>query len=261
MHDTRPPRDPSAGGRPGGGKGLPAGRLTFWMAVSVAACALLFTVFPDVDLAVSRAFYDPVRGFSGDYNPVVQSLYRGIPLMSKATIIGLFIALFGYSFQRGARGRKRRIQVAYLITALVLGPGLLIDIGMKDHWGRARPSTVAEFGGTKVFTPATRPSDQRDRNCSFVSGHASAGFYVVSLGFLGGAAARRRWTLIGLTAGTVFGLGRIAQGGHFLSDIVFSFYATWFAAWAAWMIFLRLGWLHDDTDIQASANSQGDTPG
>lgn len=222
-------------------------RLTMWMAVTMAACALVFTVWPELDLAVSGVFYDSARGFSGDYNPLVQSLYRGIPLMSKATIIGLFIALFAYSMQRGATGQKRRIQVAYLITALIIGPGLLIDVALKDYWGRARPYKVAEFGGTKTFTPATRPSDQCENNCSFVSGHASAGYYLVSLGFLGGVAARRRWTLIGLTVGTVFGLGRIAQGGHFLSDIVFSFYATWFAAWVAWMIFRRLGWLQDDT--------------
>lgn len=222
-------------------------RLTMWMTVTMAACALIFTVWPELDLAASAVFYDSARGFSGDYNPLVQSLYRGIPLMSKAIIIGLFIALFAYSIQRGITGHKRRVQVAYLITALILGPGLLIDVVLKDYWGRARPYKVEEFGGTKIFTPATRPSDQCDSNCSFVSGHASAGFYLVSLGFLGGSAARRRWTLIGLTVGAVFGLGRIAQGGHFLSDIVFSFYATWFAAWLAWLTFVRLGWMHDDT--------------
>jgi lipid A 4'-phosphatase len=68
----------------------------------------------------------------------------------------------------------------------------------------------------------------------------------VSLGFLGGAAARRRWTLIGFAAGALFGFGRITQGGHFLSDIVFSFYATWFAAWAAWLVFHHFGWLREE---------------
>ncbi|NMF87628.1 phosphatase PAP2 family protein [Aromatoleum petrolei] len=236
-------------------------RLTVWMAVTMAACAIVFTVWPELDLVVSRAFYDSARGFSGDHNPLVQSLYRGIPLMSKATIIGLFIALFAYSMQRGVTGQKRRIQVAYLIAALALGPGLLIDVALKDYWGRARPYKVEQFGGTKTFTPATQPSDQCDNNCSFVSGHASAGYYLVSLGFLGGVAARRRWTLIGLTVGTLFGLGRIAQGGHFLSDIVFSFYATWFAAWAAWVIFLRLGWLRDESSATGRPSHRDDRHG
>lgn len=257
MRETRPPLDHSAAGQPGGGKRLPMSGLTLWMVGTMLACAALFTVLPQIDLAVSGVFYDPVHGFTGDYNAVVQSLYRGIPLMSKAAVIGLFIALFAYSFQRGATGRKRRIQVAYLITALILGPGLLVDVALKDAWGRARPVKIAEFGGARTFSPALRPSDQCDSNCSFVSGHASAGFYLVSLGFLGGAAARRRWTLIGLAAGSAFGMGRIAQGGHFLSDIVFSFYVTWFAAWAAWALFRRLHWLQDDTDFQVGAPGSG----
>jgi lipid A 4'-phosphatase len=229
-------------------------RLTAVMLLTMVVCAIVFTAFPEIDLAASRAFYDPVRGFIGDYHPVAQSLYRGIPLMSRAVIIGLLIALFAYSFQRGETGLRRRIQVGYLIAALALGPGLLIDVGLKDYWGRARPAKVVEFGGAKTFSPAMHPADQCENNCSFVSGHASAGFYLVSLGFLGGAAARRRWTLIGLAVGALFGLGRIAQGGHFLSDIVFSFYATWFSAWLAWVIFVRLGWLRTDpADVPATA--------
>lgn len=218
-------------------------RLTLTMGVSLLACAILFTVFPEIDLAVSRAFFQPDQGFAGERDAFVQSLYKGVPLMSRAIIIGLVIAMFAYSIQRGETGARRRIQVGYLIAALALGPGLLIDVVLKDNWGRARPAKIAEFGGTQAFSPALKPTDQCQNNCSFVSGHASAGFYLVSLGFLGGAAARRRWTLIGLAAGALFGFGRITQGGHFLSDIVFSFYATWFAAWLAWLIFRQAGWL------------------
>lgn len=220
-------------------------RLTLAMCLSLLACAVLFTSFPEIDLAVSRAFFNPEHGFVGERDAFVQSLYKGVPLMSRAIIIGLLIAMFAYSIQRGETGKRRRIQVGYLIVALALGPGLLIDVALKDNWGRARPAKIVDFGGTQVFSPALKPTDQCQNNCSFVSGHASAGFYLVSLGFLGGAVARRRWTLIGLAAGALFGFGRITQGGHFLSDIVFSFYATWFAAWLAWWIFRQFGWLPD----------------
>ena len=217
--------------------------LTLAMLFSMISCGLIFSLWPGLDLWVTSQFYDPATGFSGERSAFVIALYRGIPMMSKAIILGLFIAMFAYAFQRGAQGLKRRIQVGYLITALVLGPGLLIDVLLKDFWGRARPAKVAEFGGSAVFTPALVPAKQCDNNCSFVSGHASAGFYAVSLGFLGGAAARRRWTLIGFALGGIAGYGRIVQGGHFLSDVLFSFFATWFAAWFAWVIFRRLGWL------------------
>ncbi|MDO9599928.1 MAG: phosphatase PAP2 family protein [Azoarcus sp.] len=223
----------------------PGSRLTLYMLLSMVFCGAVFTLWPNIDLNASAVFYSEDTGFSGERNAFVLALYRGIPMMSKAIIIGLFIALFAYAFQRGEHGVRRRIQVGYLIAALALGPGLMIDVVLKDFWGRARPHKVAEFGGGATFSPALMPTNQCVSNCSFVSGHASAGFYAVSLGFLGGAAARRRWTLIGLALGGVAGLGRLTQGGHFLSDIIFSFYATWFSAWLAWMIFIKLGWLQD----------------
>lgn len=224
----------------------PISRLTLTVFVSMVVCGIVFSLWPQIDIAVSASFYNASHGFIGEQHPLVLAIYRGVPLVSKATILGLFIALFAYSFQRGAHGRRRRIQVGFLIAALALGPGLLVDVLLKDYWGRARPAKVEVFGGASTFTPALVPSDQCEGNCSFVSGHASAGFYLVSLGFLGGALARRRWTMIGLVVGTVFGLGRVTQGGHFLSDIVFSFYATWFGAWLAWRLFVKLGWLEDD---------------
>jgi lipid A 4'-phosphatase len=223
-------------------------RLTLAILLSMLAFAAVFSLMPELDLKFSGVFFNPEQGFIGERNAVVQAIYKGVPLMSRAVIIGLFIAMFAYSIQRGETGRRRRIQVGYLVITLALGPGLLIDVVLKDNWGRARPATVEQFGGTSTFSSALMPSDQCRNNCSFVSGHASAGFYFVSLGFLGGAAARRRWTLIGLVAGSIFGLGRISQGGHFLSDIVFSFYATWLAAWIAWLIFRRLGWLVEERE-------------
>lgn len=223
----------------------PISHLTLYMVLSMVACGAAFTLWPALDLSFSSAFHRSDTGFIGDDYAFVQALFRGIPMMSKAIIIGLLIALFAYAFQRDEHGARRRIQVGYLIVALLLGPGLLIDVVLKDFWGRARPAKVVEFGGAATFSPALVPTDQCPINCSFVSGHASAGFYAVSLGFLGGAASRRRWTLIGLALGSVAGVARISQGGHFLSDVVFSFYATWFAAWLAWIIFLKLGWLQD----------------
>lgn len=243
MNSPHPPLSPDtslAGARPQSSRST---GLTLAIFASMLVCAIVFSIWPEIDLAVSSAFYDPSHGFVGDRNLLVTAVYRGIPLMSKAIIIALFVALFAYCFQRGVHGQRRRIQVAFLIVAMALGPGLLVDVALKDYWGRARPAKVEAFGGASTFSPALVPSDQCEGNCSFVSGHASAGFYLVSLGFLGGAVARRRWTLIGLVVGTLFGIGRITQGGHFLTDIVFSFYATWLGAWLAWLIFVKFGWL------------------
>ena len=102
--------------------------------------------------------------------------------------------------------------------------------------GRPRPVQVVPFGGTDAyhgpFVPGHDPSNHR----SFVSSHAAAGFWLMSLGLTCGPVWRRRWLLIGTVTGAAIGAGRMMQGGHFLSDIIFAFYAVWLScelvAWA-----------------------------
>jgi lipid A 4'-phosphatase len=75
--------------------------------------------------------------------------------------------------------------------------------------------------------PVFVPSQFCQTNCSFVSGHAAVGFALMSIGMLSIRKRRRFWLAIGLIAGGAVGLARIAQGGHFFSDVVFSLIAVW----------------------------------
>jgi lipid A 4'-phosphatase len=103
---------------------------------------------------------------------------------------------------------------------------LIVNLLLKDHWGRPRPSTLVEFGGSNHYVPPFIISDQCERNCSFSSGHGALGFWLVALALL----APARWTkpaiMIALLLGSVVGYIRIAQGGHFLSDVVVSALVT-----------------------------------
>ena len=219
-------------------------RLTLTMLCTFAGWCMVFSLWPTLDLQVSALFFDAATGlFYGDHAAFSQFLYRGIPTFARVVIITLITALVVLSLMRSPAAIRRRMQVGYLVASLLIGPGLLIDATLKNYWGRARPLQVSQFGGERQFTPPLQPAHQCEQNCSFVSGHAAAGFYFVSLGFLGGYLSRRRWTVIGLIAGSIAGYGRITQGGHFLSDVIFSFYACWFSAWAVWWLFTRLKWL------------------
>jgi membrane-associated phospholipid phosphatase len=105
----------------------------------------------------------------------------------------------------------------------VIGPGVLANTIFKDHWGRARPTQIEAFGGSHRFTPAPLPAAECERNCSFVSGHAALGFSLLALAFLlPPSSSRRRGEVVALGFGGLVGLGRIAQGGHFLSDVVYA---------------------------------------
>jgi lipid A 4'-phosphatase len=114
----------------------------------------------------------------------------------------------------------QRRAALYLLLVMIVGPGLLVNTVFKDHWGRARPSQVEEFNGSKKFTRAAIPTDQCEKNCSFVSGHASVGFFFLAFAFVW---PRRRilWLVTGTSLGLGIGLVRILQGGHFFSDVIF----------------------------------------
>ncbi len=82
---------------------------------------------------------------------------------------------------------------------------------------------IEAFGGPHHFTPAPLPAAECPRNCSFVSGHAALGFSLVAFALLLPPGPRRRRGIgAALAFGGVVGLARIAQGAHFLSDVVFA---------------------------------------
>jgi membrane-associated phospholipid phosphatase len=121
---------------------------------------------------------------------------------------------------------------AFLLLSLALGPGLLVNAVLKDHWGRARPAQVEEFGGHQRFTPVLVPADQCARNCSFPAGHPAIGFYLVSFAFLVRDPRQRRLAQgAAIAAGALIGVARMAQGGHFLSDVVFSGLLVYATSW------------------------------
>jgi lipid A 4'-phosphatase len=109
---------------------------------------------------------------------------------------------------------------------------------LKDYCGRARPFQVSEFGGRRHFTPAFVITDQCKTNCSFVSGDASLGYFGLAFFFV----TRRRRVVIAsaaVLAGTLIGLVRMAQGAHFLSDVIFAAVFTFLAGWLLYFLILR----------------------
>jgi len=186
-----------------------------------AGAALLFTAAPEIDLFVSGLFYRPGEGFFlSDWGPV-RWLYRAVPYITTAVILlTAGSLLLWWRRGEGLLGPRR---AAYLLLSLAIGPGLLVNVALKDHWGRARPSQIVEFGGTRHFTPALVPAQECERNCSFTAGHPALGFFLVSFALLiAGKARRRQAELAALGFGALCGAARIIQGGHFFSDVVFS---------------------------------------
>ena len=123
----------------------------------------------------------------------------------------------------------------FIVAATALGPGLIANTVLKDNWGRARPYQTDSFGGTRQFTPAPLPAAQCERNCAFVSGHAALAFSLVSFALLLPAGRRRRLAIAAaLGFGALVGIGRIAAGAHFLSDVA---YAGLIVVATSWLLY------------------------
>lgn len=201
-----------------------------WIPIGGAALVVVLSVVPELDLQVSRAFYREGEGFYLNTHPILQGIKYGTLWAMRVVDAMLVVAAALAWLRPGGWLAHHRKHITYLMLAAMLGPGLIVNGLLKENWGRARPNDVQEFGGTQSFTPALVPAKQCDHNCSFSSGHAAAGFYLLSFMYLG-RAWYRRWLLIGLVAGLTLSAARVMQGGHFLSDVIASGLITWGSAY------------------------------
>jgi len=206
--------------RRGGGRSM----WTLWgLPVAVGAIAgAVFLAVPEIDLLVARAFHAPETGFVGRRLGWVEALRQAFVVLYFGTIA---LSLAGLALTWRARREWLRLgsrQWLFLAACLAAGPGLVANLVFKDRWGRARPTQIMEFGGTRAFTPPLLIGGQCPRNCSFVSGEAASTYAT----FYAGAALVPQWSVtlivIGTLGGLATGLIRMSQGAHFLSDVVFA---------------------------------------
>ena len=182
-----------------------------------------------LDLVVERYFFHPdsLEGWYQKNAPLWHFLYHYGPL--PALLLSL-TAIAVLVFQKSApKLRKYKHASKLFLLAMILGPGIIINGVLKDHWGRPRPRQVAEFGGQWEFREIWQPGIP-GKGKSFPCGHASAGFIFFAL-FL---ALRDRHKKIAwfslffsLIYGSLIGVARMAQGGHFLSDVIWAWGITW----------------------------------
>jgi lipid A 4'-phosphatase len=186
------------------------------------AFGLVLVIFPGLDLLASAQFHSEGTGFVLRGQPLGRFFNDALAMLTKVTSVALLAGLaLALLLRRPVLGLDR-VQYVFLILCLAIGPGLLANSLFKEHWGRARPRDVIEFGGDKAFTPALPPSDQCAHNCSFVSGDAAQGFFYTAIAFIVPRRRRRAVMAAGVVFGSLVGLERMMQGAHFLSDVVFA---------------------------------------
>ena len=218
---------------------------------------LLPAWWPELDLRVASAFYEDAKGFTNHDLPVVTVIYHGINWLARGAFLALACGLAG-SLALQIYGKFRRVQtwplrslhptrplrlrqaMACALLSLVIGPGLMINLVLKENIGRARPAQVEAFGGSRRFSPALQQAHECERNCAFVSGHAAVGFWFAT-GYVISRRRHRAWLVAGAIAGFAVGLIRIAAGGHWFSDIAFAMTFTLIGIGLAYLMAYRPG--------------------
>jgi lipid A 4'-phosphatase len=192
----------------------------------------VYLIWPRLDLAVSAAFFDAAsQTFPVNGQRLPEAIRMAVWDMSAVVLIGAALALLAsLVLRRPVAGLPARAW-GFVVALYALGPGLVVEEGLKNHWGRARPDAVAEFGGAAQFTPPWLPAGQCLKNCAFVSGEAAGGMalalsLLLILLWWRGRMPPALWrSLVGLALclPLVVSAQRLMAGRHFLSDILFAF--------------------------------------
>ncbi|WP_338115127.1 phosphatase PAP2 family protein [Thiocapsa imhoffii] len=198
----------------------------------------------DLDIQVASLFYRP--GLDDPWPtaqaPLWSFLYSAAPLLAGLLLLGGLLAV-GAGLLWPAR-RHWRWPAVLVIATTLLGPGLIVNGLFKDHWGRPRPHQIEAFGGSRDYRPPLVLT-QADQGAgkSFPCGHSSVGFVLGVFFFLW---RQRRPTLAwgalagSLLLGTLFGIGRMAAGDHFLSDVIWSAVFTYGTGWLLHDVILKI---------------------
>ena len=204
-----------------------------------AAIAIMFGVWPDLDLKLAALFYDPeTRRFPTTSLPYAQFARDAAMWIAWAfvapSILALIVKLIWPNRPLLVKGRT----AAFLILTMLMSAGVLTNLTFKTFWGRPRPVMVSEFNGPWQYKAWWNPTGQCGRNCSFFSGEGATAFWTYAPAALAPPAVRP----YAYAAATVFGIAtsgwRMAFGGHFFTDVTIAGLVSFLVIW------LIHGWIY-----------------
>ena len=209
-----------------------------YLFANFALILILITVGPSFDLFFSAVFY------KGNGEFMLQSYYPFVVLVREillpaVLIYILFIPVFSRFFLPINKMYFKYVftskQLIFIWSAVLLNT--LVIALLKNLWGRARPGDIKELGGEENFSTWYEITNACSTNCSFVSGDAAVGFSIIILYFV---TKNTKYLLVSLFFGLLFGVVRISEGGHFLSDVVFSALIVFLLTFFLKKFFIRL---------------------
>lgn len=218
-------------------------RTGLFIALGAAALFVALTaLFPQLDLAAARLFYDPAtKTFPASASRTLEFLRNMAMviawLFAAPAILALLVKLVWPERPLMISGRK----MVFIIVTIVLSAGVLTNAVFKQHWGRPRPAATTDFNGKWEFKPWYDSSGACPRNCSFFSGEAATAFWTYAPASLAPVTIRPLAYVAATVFGAATGFLRMTFGGHYLSDVVVAGLVAFFVVWLAHGLLFRWG--------------------
>jgi lipid A 4'-phosphatase len=206
--------------------------------VVATVVGLVFGLYPNLDIRVTGLLFNPefyTYNMRQTLGPVRDAAMWLITLLAVPPVIAVVVKLI--------LPRRRMLMppraALFMILTLALGPGLVVNGLAKEYWGRPRPIDVQQMGGKQPFVAWWDPRGTCQKNCSFVSGDVSGGFWTLAPAAL----TPPPWRPLAYGAAIALGSGiavlRMLFGGHFFTDAVFAGVITFLIIWLTYNCFYR----------------------
>lgn len=214
-----------------------------WLIAPLALLILLPAMeLTGIDHTVSNWFYDAsTQAFPLRNTFLLETVMHYWTKYAVILATCLFAAAVGFTYIIPAlRGQRRRL--LFIVLAMTVAP--LTVTALKQVTDRPCPWDLGEYGGAVAYTHLfqARPEPHTQGLC-FPAGHASTGFALLALYFAAHHARRRRLARLalaaGIGAGLALGLGRVAQGAHFISHVLWSGLVCWSVMTVLYAVMMR----------------------
>jgi membrane-associated PAP2 superfamily phosphatase len=208
-----------------------------------AIVGVVFAMAPQLELRVAHHFYENIDSahnvFAWRFNPPLM-LARDIGIWIGTALIAPFVAALVIKL---ILPRRRLLisgrAILFLLVTMALGPGLLVNVLLKDHWGRPRPVDLVEFGGAQHYVAWWDPRGDCPKNCAFVSGDVAGAIWTMAPAAL----VPPPWRALAYGGALALAIGmsvlRVMAGGHFITDVVFAGVFTYLIIWLTYAFIYR----------------------
>lgn len=226
------PPDNTSIGRYGAAATMAHGTIprSWWIAPLLLMAGLLMLETTGIDRAVSDWFFDArTQTFPWRHAYLFDTMLHHWTKYLVILITCIIAAALGFTYITAALRPWRRL-LLFIVLAITLAT-LTVTV-MKQLTDRPCPWDLVAYGGgvpyTRLFT-AREPSHAR--GLCFPAGHAATGFALLAFFFAAHHLRRvtlaRAALLAGTFAGIALGMGRVAQGAHFISHVLWSGLVCW----------------------------------